>query len=166
MAKKQEPQNFCHHVAANGNLCRALPLREEAYCYFHMMTRERLHRRREADRRKLPLVLPVLEDQADIQLALTDLANAVLSGAVDSSRGYLALSALQTARKNLIGLPRFSAYNNHFTTFYPEQLSDGSEPDPDQSEAVLSTEEDSDENGTPPKLAPESVDAPPAEAAS
>ena len=149
-------KNFCHHVKASGNLCRALPLQDEDYCYFHMLTRERLRRRREADRRKQPVQLAIIENSADVQLALTDLANAVLSGALDAPRGRLVLAALQTARKNLVGLESFSSSRSHFIAFNPAQLHDGTEPEQNENEG----------EPAPPKIGPESVDAPPAEAAS
>jgi hypothetical protein len=152
---KKHP-NFCHHVASHGNLCGATPLQHEDYCYFHMLTRERLRRRREADRRKKPVVVPVIQDSSDIQVALTDLANAVLSGALDPSRAYVVLAALQTAKKNLLGLDRFTESGSYFCGFTPEQLHDGTEPDAEEDE----------EQEAPPQLEPASADDAPAEAAS
>jgi hypothetical protein len=146
MSKKE--QNFCHHVKASGNLCQALPLRDEDYCYFHMLTRERLRRRRQADRRKQPLQIAIVENSADVQLAITDVANAVLSGALDASRGRLVHNVLQTALKNCIGLERFEGEHSYFIGFNPEQLHDGTEPDEDEDE----------DEGTPAKLEPLSAE--------
>jgi hypothetical protein len=123
--KKNEPENFCHHVKANGCLCRAIPLRDEDYCYFHMLTRDRLRRQRQAARENRPLQVGILEDRDAIQLALGDLANAVLNGAIDSARGYLVLQTLQTAARNSRDeLFDLGHEENRFVEFSPEQLDD------------------------------------------
>lgn len=122
-----EPKPFCHHVKANGDLCGAVPLQNEKFCYFHMLTRERLRRQRQAFQRRKALQFGVLEDQDSIQLALGDLANAVLAGAVDLRKGFLVLQTLQTASK-IAKHWIFRQEGSHFIGFSPEQLNDGSKP--------------------------------------
>jgi hypothetical protein len=116
--KKNQPQNFCHHVKANGALCEALPVRNQDYCYFHLLTRDRLRRQRQAARESRPLQIGILEDQEAIQLALGDLANAVLAGRVDATKAHIVLAALQTAAKNYdVAMFTLSRSDSHFLDF-------------------------------------------------
>jgi hypothetical protein len=168
---KNEPKNFCHHVLSSGNLCNAVPLRDQNFCYFHMMTRARLRRLRLAVRNNRPLQIGVLEDTGAIQLALVDLSNAVLSGTVDPSRGYLVLQALQTAARNIIATTDFNDCKDHFLEFHDEHLNDGSEPDERDGKENDEAEdsEDTDENETSdeaPKIAAASAKPSSAKAAS
>ncbi|ABF41037.1 hypothetical protein Acid345_2036 [Candidatus Koribacter versatilis Ellin345] len=94
----------CQHVLANGNTCRAPRLRNEPFCYFHVAARDRVRRQRLAAERRLPLQVPVLEDRMTIQLALSDVVNALLSDRIDAKKAALTLYALQTASSNLKGV--------------------------------------------------------------
>lgn len=144
-------KNFCHHVKAGGDLCRALPLHDQNYCYFHMLTRDRLRRRRDAERRKQPLQFPIFEDAGSVQLALTDVANAVLHGALDIDRGRLILALLRTVLVNANALSFDRSHREHFVEFHSHHLNDGTELPDDE---------------TPPKIPAASVPADPNEAAS
>jgi hypothetical protein len=90
----------CAHIKADGNICQAPNLKNEDYCYFHIASRDRIRRQREAAERNLPLQIPVLEDKQTIQLALGDVANALLSDRIDPRKAALVLYALQTASAN------------------------------------------------------------------
>jgi hypothetical protein len=124
----------CNHVLSSGNTCDAVALRDEDYCYFHTMTRHRLRRMRQAERDRKPLQFGILEDDGDVQLALGDLANAVLRGSLEPKRGWLILQILQTAARNSTGAFCFDDANDHFQEFEEEQLDDGSQPDSDEIE--------------------------------
>ncbi|HEY3928237.1 MAG TPA: hypothetical protein VGL89_07680 [Candidatus Koribacter sp.] len=91
----------CQHVFASGNTCRSPRLRNQRFCYYHVAVRDRLRRQRLAAERKLPLQLPVLEDESTIQLALGDVVNAMLADRIDAKKAALTLYALQTASANL-----------------------------------------------------------------
>jgi len=97
----------CQHVLANGNTCHAPRLQNQRFCYFHVAARDRLRRQRLAAERNLPLQVPVLEDEMTIQLALSDVVNAMLSDRIDTKKAALTLYALQTASANLKGMAAY-----------------------------------------------------------
>ncbi len=90
----------CKHIKANGTFCESPALRNETYCYFHLAARDRIRRQIENAKSRRVLQLPVLEDQETIQLALGDVANALLANRIDTRKAGLIFYALQTASHN------------------------------------------------------------------
>ena len=94
----------CEHLKTNGDFCGSPALRGRDYCFFHLTD---LGRRLCAGKNAAlpaaapPLELPLLEDAASIQLALMQVTDALLRGALDPRRAGLVLYALQTASSNL-----------------------------------------------------------------
>lgn len=109
----------CAHVKADGNTCRSAALRDHDFCYFHLAARDRIRRQRVAAHRKLPLQIPILEDHETIQLAITDVVNAMLSDRIDYKKAALALYALQTAAVN-VKRTHFDDLDNNFEDYKPE----------------------------------------------
>jgi paraquat-inducible protein B len=98
----------CNHVKANGTFCAAIALSHDDYCYFHRAARERHKRQARHQRDGSPLQVPLLEDRETIQIALSDVVNALLADRMDARKAALVLYALQTAASNardlLIGM--------------------------------------------------------------
>ena len=99
----------CEHIKANGLRCGSPALRERRYCYFHFCAHDLRRRRRQHP--NAPFVLPLLEDANSIQMAIQQVAEAVLEERIDNKRAGLLLFALQTAASNLKN-----------TDFEPKQL--------------------------------------------
>ena len=87
----------CRHIKTSGGKCGSPALRGQPFCYFHSRLRERtarLHRAFEA------LELPPLEDRGAIQLAISEIVNAVANYRMDHKRAGVLLYALQIASHN------------------------------------------------------------------
>ena len=110
--RKQIPQ--CEHIKANGLRCGSPALRQRRYCYFHFCAHDLRRRRRQHP--NSPFVLPLLEDANSIQMAIQQVAEAVLEERIDNKRAGLVLFALQTAACNLKN-----------TDFEPKQLREATE---------------------------------------
>src|SRR5881227_2009352 len=104
----------CEHIKANGLRCGSPALRERRYCYFHFCAHDLRRRRRQHP--NAPFVLPLLEDANSIQMAIQQVAEAVLEERIDNKRAGLVLFALQTAACNLKN-----------TDFEPQQLREATE---------------------------------------
>jgi hypothetical protein len=94
----------CEHVKSNGHFCASPAMRGRNYCYFHIIDigrRLRLERYAAQGLQAPPIELPLLEDAASIQLALTQVTDALLRGALDHKTAGLVLYSLQTAAINL-----------------------------------------------------------------
>lgn len=126
----------CQHVKADGQFCKAKPIKGQGLCYFHSRDRERvkalnmsLDSRRHTyanvpttDYRFEPVVgfddgsaallqsqqLPLLEDAASIQVALTSVLRALATQQISAKRGALMLYGLQVAASNLRHMPPLS----------------------------------------------------------
>ncbi len=87
----------CRHIKTSGGKCGSPALRGQPYCYFHARLRER------AARSPLPyeaLQLPPLEDRASIQVAISDVVQALAGHTLDPKRAGMILYALQIASSN------------------------------------------------------------------
>jgi hypothetical protein len=86
----------CRHIKPNGVRCKSPALRGRAFCYFH----SKLH-----SSSKISVVddieLPVIEDSAAIQIALSRILGALLSSRIDSKRAGQLLYGLQIASQNV-----------------------------------------------------------------
>lgn len=100
----------CEHVMVNGEFCRGVALRGRPYCYFHLshvgrrLREAHVHdvaRKFHLEEALIPMELPLLEDANSIQLALTQVLNALLHKRLDVKRAGLALYGLQMALSNL-----------------------------------------------------------------
>ena len=85
----------CRHIMPSGAKCKSPALRDMYFCYFHTS----LHRFGEAARRpdNEPLQIPALEDSSAVQLALTQVLDALGSSRLDPRRAGLFLYGLQIA---------------------------------------------------------------------
>jgi len=109
MNHKSKKPAQCEHIKANGLRCGSPALRQRRYCYFHFCAHDLRRRRRQHP--NAPFVLPLLEDANSIQIAIQQVAEAVLEERIDNKRAGLVLFALQTAACNLKN-----------TDFEPKQL--------------------------------------------
>jgi len=99
----------CEHVKANGYFCGSPAVRGRNYCYFHLgYVGHKLRAEKYAARGAVELAgeLPPLEDAASIQLALMQVGEALLRGAIEGKRAGLLLYMLQTASINLRNMAR------------------------------------------------------------
>ncbi|MGD0940049.1 MAG: hypothetical protein ABR905_10080 [Terracidiphilus sp.] len=89
---------LCRHIKTNGLRCQSPALRESAYCYFH----SHIHTMAKAKSSTWDDVkLPLLEDSASIQIAISEIVAASLSNRLDARRTGLLLYALQIASQNI-----------------------------------------------------------------
>ena len=89
---------LCRHIKTNGLRCQSPALSGSAYCYFH----SRVHTMANAKTSTWDdIKLPMLEDSASIQVAISQIAAAFLSSRLDARRTGLLLYALQIASQNI-----------------------------------------------------------------
>jgi hypothetical protein len=83
----------CRHILPRGAKCKAAALKGHPYCYFH----DKLHTYTQDGRRedKGTFCLPSIEDASGIQLALTQIMNAMANGRLDSREGVRLIYGLQ-----------------------------------------------------------------------
>jgi hypothetical protein len=89
----------CRHIMPNGVRCESPALKGKPFCYFHT----RLHQvpRVTAPSAEEPLKLPLLEDRSAIQMAVTQILEALGSSKLDPRRAGLFLYGLQLASQNV-----------------------------------------------------------------
>ena len=89
---------LCRHIKTNGLRCQSPALSGSAYCYFH----SRAHTMAKAKTSEWDdIKLPMLEDSASIQVAISQITAAFLSSRLDARRTGLLLYALQIASQNI-----------------------------------------------------------------
>jgi hypothetical protein len=89
---------LCRHIKTNGQRCQSPALSGSAYCYFH----SRVHTMAKAKSSIWDdIKLPLLEDTASIQVAISQITAAFLSSRIDARRTGLLLYALQIASHNI-----------------------------------------------------------------
>jgi hypothetical protein len=89
---------LCRHIKTNGKRCQSPALGELAYCYYHART----HTMALPNYIKFDdLKLPLLEDSASIQVAISKITAAFLSSRIDARRTGLLLYAVQIASQNI-----------------------------------------------------------------
>jgi hypothetical protein len=89
---------LCRHIKTNGKRCQSPALGELAYCYYHVRT----HAMASPNYIKFDdLKLPLLEDSASIQVAISKITAAFLSSRIDARRTGLLLYAVQIASQNI-----------------------------------------------------------------
>jgi len=87
---------ICTHVKVTGVRCGSPALRGARFCYFHERMLNGVPTARHA--RMHPVAL--LENEEAIQVALMEVINAVLRGAIDNPRAHLIIRALNIAARN------------------------------------------------------------------
>jgi hypothetical protein len=99
--------NLCRHIRTNGLQCQGVALAGSPFCYFH----DRLHRRHvpyrfstaDAEYALIPgqhIQLGPLEDSESVQIALSQVINALATGRLDMKRATSLLYGLQIAAAN------------------------------------------------------------------
>ena len=89
----------CNHVKEDGVYCDSPALRRRKYCYYHLMQRGRRLRVALAQARNetTPLILPPLEDLGSMQVALSEIVQALAARQIDQRSAGLMLYAIQQA---------------------------------------------------------------------
>src|SRR5215467_5551801 len=87
----------CRHVKEDGTHCGSPALQNRKYCHHHLKSRGRRLRRARALRDQVPfrLDLPALEDLAAVQVALSEIVQALGSGQLDRRAAGKMLYAIQ-----------------------------------------------------------------------
>ena len=87
----------CRHVKEDGAYCGSPALRERKYCYYHLMQRGRRLRRARALRDNVPYRLEIhsLDNLYAVRDALTDIAQALAAGQLESRTAGKLLYAIQ-----------------------------------------------------------------------
>ena len=84
----------CRHIKPNGLRCESPALKGGHFCYYH----SKVHSLgAEPDAKYRPLQLPTPEDPAAIQLSVTRISEAVISGRLDLKKAASLLSGLKIA---------------------------------------------------------------------
>ena len=123
----------CRHIKEDGTYCGSPALRERKYCYYHLMQRGRRLRRARALRDNLPYRLEIqsFDNLYAVRDALTDIAQALAAGQLESRTAGKLLYAIQqvsstnrrieqmeAARGSQCGTPRTD--NNSRMQEYPD----------------------------------------------
>jgi hypothetical protein len=82
----------CRHLKTDGRKCHAIALRGEYYCHFHHPRRLRAVR---ATKERCFLELPLLDDGASIQAAISEIMRAIAAREIDVKLAGRMLYALQ-----------------------------------------------------------------------
>jgi len=93
---------LCRHVKTDGHRCQAAALRDSAYCYYHAKVHKIAHSKSTLWD---DIYFPVFEDRASIQIALSQVANALLCSRIDARRaglGWQRSAAPSTVRLSAI----------------------------------------------------------------
>ncbi len=87
----------CRHIKPNGLRCKSPAMRGHSFCYFHA----KLHNRTSYDAAKFgPIALPVLEDPAAIQIAISQIFEAMLNNRIEGKLAGRLLYGLQIASQH------------------------------------------------------------------
>jgi hypothetical protein len=88
----------CRHVQPSGRKCSAPALKGTIFCYFHT----RVHTMNKKPPNPMEFIeIPALEDRASIQLTITQVLRAFVTGSIDQKRTYTLLYGLQLATQNV-----------------------------------------------------------------
>jgi hypothetical protein len=93
----------CRHVKEDGAYCGSPALRDRKYCYYHLIQRGQRLRRARALRDNLPYRLEIqsLDNLYAVRAALTDIAQALAAGQLDSrTAGKLLYAIRQVSSTN------------------------------------------------------------------
>lgn len=96
------PYELCRHVKTNGTRCLSPALTGEMWCFFHERLISR-HRNLSAYKKDKPpniIQFPALEDRESVQVALSLVADAIITGVLHEKRATLVLRAISLASRN------------------------------------------------------------------
>jgi hypothetical protein len=103
--------DLCRHIKSNGLQCRAVALTDSPFCYFHkrLNNGHSLYRSTMVGKKSLMerghiIALPPLEDRVSVQLALSEVINALACNFIDVQRANALLFGLRIAAFNARGL--------------------------------------------------------------
>ncbi|HEX4649942.1 MAG TPA: hypothetical protein VH250_00425 [Granulicella sp.] len=97
---------LCRQIKTNGLRCKAPAMTEAPYCYFHSRLNERHSNFRHTAASRGYLIpgqhiqLTALEDREAVQVALSQVINALATGQLDTRRATTLLYGLQLASSN------------------------------------------------------------------
>src|SRR3954469_25747841 len=95
----------CHYIKTNGEVCGSPALRGRGYCYFPHEAAKRTQRRaRFASLNTIDIEVPAFEDAESIQVAISEVAFALLDRRVDPRTATTLLYSMQLAISNLKNL--------------------------------------------------------------
>ena len=87
----------CRHIKPNGLRCKSPAMRGHSFCYFH----SKLHTRTSDDAARFgPVKLPVPEDPAAIQIAISQIFDAMLNNRIEGKLAGRLLYGLQIASQH------------------------------------------------------------------
>src|ERR1017187_8532771 len=93
---------LCRHIKSNGIQCHAVALKDSVFCYFHHRLNDghRLYRSTMIGKRNLLdrghiIALPALEDRLSVQLAISEVVNALACNFIDTKRANSLLFGLK-----------------------------------------------------------------------
>ena len=98
MTTDPTPKMQCRYIKSDGHACRGLALRGQPYCFSHGRDLRRYANTGCAPAR---IYIPRLDNRADIQQVLTDLARAIASETIDHNLARLLLSVVRLASRQL-----------------------------------------------------------------
>jgi hypothetical protein len=117
---------LCRHIKTNGIQCHAVALKESVFCYFHHRLNDghRLYRSTLVGKRNLLdrghiVALPALEDRLSVQLAISEVVNALACNFIDAKRANSLLFGLKLAVFNAKGLETISTPTQVVREFAP-----------------------------------------------
>lgn len=89
----------CRHIKEDGAYCGSPSLKNQKYCYYHLMQRTRRLRRARALRDSVPYQLDIqsLDNPYAVRTALTEIAHALAAGQLDHAVAGKLLYAIQQA---------------------------------------------------------------------
>ncbi len=92
----------CHHVKEDGAYCGSPALRDNKYCYYHLMQRGRRLRRARALRDNVPyrLDIPSLDSPYAVRNAISEIAQAIAAHQLEPLAAGKLLYAVQLAAAN------------------------------------------------------------------
>lgn len=107
--------NTCTHTYDSGRACLSAAAKDRDFCVYHLRYRARRLRMAQARARNLRLhfELPPLEDMHAVQSALTQLAEALAAGIIDSKQAQAFVSILRLASSNLLSAAKWPANVYH-----------------------------------------------------
>ena len=91
----------CRHIKPDGAKCKAAALTGKPYCYFHNSLHLLKVRKGSAPKKKQSIDLPLIEDRASIQLALSQILSSLAFDSLDPRRAGQLLYGLQIAAQNV-----------------------------------------------------------------
>jgi hypothetical protein len=117
---------LCRHIKTNGIQCHAVALKDSVFCYFHhklshghALYRSTLVGKRSLLERGHIVALPALEDRLSVQLAISEVVNALACNFIDAKRANSLLFGLKLAVFNAKGLETIATPTQVVREFAP-----------------------------------------------